>query len=91
MTFGETRPVTLIRALIFVEKDNHRKIVIGRHGSLLKQVGIEARREIEEHLGHKVYLELHVKVRERWRDSEDVLDLIEGQKGYVPLLDPARC
>ena len=79
--FGETRPVTLIRASIFVEKDNHRKIVIGRHGSLIKQVGIEARREIEEHLGHKVYLELHVKVRERWRDSEDVLDLIEGQKG----------
>ena len=86
---GETRPVTLIRALIFVEKDNHRKIVIGRHGSLLKQVGIEARREIEEYVGHKVYLELHVKVRERWRDSEDVLDLIEGQKGYVPLTDPS--
>ncbi|MCX6568108.1 MAG: GTPase Era [Candidatus Aminicenantes bacterium] len=78
---GETRPVTLIRALIFVEKDNHRKIVIGRHGSLIKQVGIEARREIEEYVGHKVYLELQIKVRERWRDSEDVLDLIEGQKG----------
>lgn len=86
---GETRPVTLIRASIFVEKDNHRKIVIGRHGSLVKQVGIEARREIEEYIGHKVYLELHVKVREGWRDSEDVLDLIEGQKGSVPLSDPS--
>jgi len=81
MKFGQTRPVTLVRALIFVEKDNHRKIVIGRHGSLIKQVGVEARREIEEYVGHKVYLELHVKVREHWRDSEDVLDLIEGQKG----------
>jgi GTP-binding protein Era len=78
---GQTRPVTLIRASIFVEKDNHRKIVIGRHGSLIKQVGIEARREIEEYIGHKVYLDLQVRVRERWRDSEDVLDLIEGQKG----------
>jgi GTP-binding protein Era len=78
---GETRPITLIRASIFVEKDNHRKIVIGRHGSLVKQVGIEARREIEEYVGHKVYLDLQVRVRERWRDSEDVLDLIEGQKG----------
>jgi GTP-binding protein Era len=78
---GQTRPVTLIRASIFVEKDNHRKIVIGRHGSLVKQVGIEARREIEEYVGHKVYLDLQVRVRERWRDSEDVLDLIEGQKG----------
>jgi GTPase len=77
---GETRPLTHVRASIFVEKDNHRKIVIGRHGSLIKQVGIEARREIEDTIGHKVYLDLHVKVRERWRDSEDVLDLIEGQR-----------
>jgi GTP-binding protein Era len=77
---GETRPVTLVRASIFVEKDNHRKIVIGRHGSLVKQVGIEARQEIAEYVGHKVYLDLQVRVREGWRDSEDVLDLIEGQK-----------
>jgi len=73
--------LTYIRASIFVEKDNHRKIVIGRHGSLVKQVGIEARREIEEYIGHKVFLDLQVRVREGWRDSEDVLDLIEGQKG----------
>jgi GTP-binding protein Era len=78
---GETRPMTYIRASIFVEKDSHRKIVIGRHASLLKQVGIEARREIEDYIGHKVYLDLQVRVREGWRDSEDVLDLIEGQKG----------
>jgi GTPase len=78
---GESRPLTHIRASIFVEKDNHRKIVIGRHGSLIKQVGIEARREIEDYVGHKVYLELQVRVREGWRDSGDVLDLIEGQKG----------
>jgi len=77
---GETRPMTYIRASIFVEKDNHRKIVIGRHGSLVKQVGIEARQEIAEYLGQKVYLDLQVRVREGWRDSEDVLDLIEGQK-----------
>ena len=78
---GETRPVTYIRASIFVEKDNHRKIVIGRHGSLVRQVGIEARQEIERYIGHKVFLDLQVRVRENWRDSEDVLDLIEGQKG----------
>jgi GTPase len=78
---GETRPMTYIGASIFVEKDNHRKIIIGRHGSLIKQIGIEARQEIAEYIGHKVYLELQVRVREGWRDSEDVLDLIEGQKG----------
>jgi GTP-binding protein Era len=77
---GETRPMTYIRASIFVEKDNHRKIIIGRHGSLIKQIGIEARQEIAEYVGHKIYLDLQVRVRERWRDSEDVLDLIEGQK-----------
>ena len=78
---GESRPMTYIRASIFVEKDNHRKIIIGRHGSLIKQIGIEARHEISEYVGHKVYLDLQVRVRENWRDSEDVLDLIEGQKG----------
>ena len=74
------RPLTHIRASIFVEKDNHRKIIIGRNGSLIKTIGIEARREIEEILETRVYLELHVRVKERWRDSEGVLDLIEGQK-----------
>jgi len=78
---GESRPLTHIRASIFVEKANHRAIVIGRQGRLIKTIGIEARREIEEILGTKVYLDLHVKVRPGWRDSEDVLDLIEGQKG----------
>ena len=78
---GESRPVTYIRASIFVEKDNHRKIVIGRRGSLVRQIGIEARQEIAEYIGHKVFLDLQVRLREGWRDSEDVLDLIEGQKG----------
>ena len=78
---GASRPFTHIRAVIFVEKDSHRKIIIGRHGELIKTIGIEARREIEPIVGTKIYLDLVVRVRERWRDSEDVLDLIEGQKG----------
>ncbi|MBN1222518.1 MAG: GTPase Era [Candidatus Aminicenantes bacterium] len=68
-----------IKASVFVEKDNHRKIIIGRHGSLIKAIGIEARQEMEEILEAKIYLELQVKVKERWRDQADVLDLIEGQ------------
>lgn len=78
---GNPRPMTFIRASIFVERDNHRVIVIGRRGSLVKQIGIEARKEIEEILETDVYLGLQVRVRPQWRDSEDVLDLIEGQKG----------
>jgi GTP-binding protein Era len=78
---GESRPLTHIRATIFVEKENHRAIILGRQGRVIKTIGIEARREIEEIVETKVYLDLHVKVRPGWRDAEDVLDLIEGQKG----------
>jgi len=71
---------TYIKASIFVEKPNQRKIIIGHQGHLIKQIGIEARQEIEEILETRVYLKLQVKVRDRWRDMADVLDLIEGQK-----------
>jgi GTP-binding protein Era len=68
-----------IKARIFVEKDTHRKIIIGRHGSLIKTIGTEARKEMEDILEAKVFLDLHVRVKEKWRDSPGVLDLIEGQ------------
>jgi GTP-binding protein Era len=68
-----------IKARIFVEKDTHRKIVIGRQGSLIKTIGIEARMEMEDILEAKVYLDLHVRVKEKWRDLPGVLDLIESQ------------
>jgi GTP-binding protein Era len=74
------RRVTYIGASVFVERDNHRKIVLGRNGRVIKEVGIDARREIEALLGSKVFLDLSVKVRPRWRDSAAVLDLIEGQR-----------
>jgi len=74
------RPMTYIKASVFVEKDNQRKIIIGRQGHLIKQIGIDARREIEDIVGTKVYLELQVRVRQEWRDKADVLDMIEGQK-----------
>lgn len=73
-------PVIYLQASILVEKDSQRKIVIGRQAQLLKAIGSEARREIEDILKTRIYLDLQVKVRPRWRDSADVLDLIEGQK-----------
>ncbi len=69
-----------IKASIFVEKDNHRRIILGKRGRMIKAIGTEARLEMEKILGAKVFLDLSVKVRERWRDKADVLDLIEGQK-----------
>jgi GTP-binding protein Era len=74
------RPVVFIKASILVERDNHRVIIIGNRGELIKTIGIEARREIEDILEARVYLDLRVRVRPQWRDAADVLDLIEGQK-----------
>jgi len=73
------KPKKFIRATIFVEKDTHRRIIIGRQGQIIKAIGTEARREMEKILGEKVFLDLWVKVKEKWRDKADVLDLIESQ------------
>ena len=54
-------------------------IIIGRKGSLIKTIGKEARLEIQDLLQASLYLDLQIKVKKRWRDSADVLDLIEGQ------------
>jgi GTP-binding protein Era len=77
---GAREPATYIKASIFVERDNHRKIIIGRQGQTIRQIGVESRREIQDILESRIYLDLRVRVRPRWRDSADVLDLIEGQK-----------
>lgn len=58
---------------IIVDRDSLKKIVIGKGGSLLKQVGIEARKELEALLNTKIYLELYVKTIKNWRDREKYL------------------
>src|SRR5581483_5298329 len=65
--------LTYISATIWVEKDSQKAIVIGERGSMLKRVGQEARKQIEEWLGHQVYLELTVKVRPQWRRDDRLL------------------
>ncbi len=62
-----------IRANIVVERESQKGIIIGKNGEALKRVGIKARQQIEEFLGCDIYLELHVKVKERWRDNEMLL------------------
>ena len=60
----------LIHAVIWVERANHKSIVIGKGGRVLKGVGQAARLELIEFLNDRVHLELWVKVREHWSDSE---------------------
>lgn len=69
-----------INASIFVERDNQVGIVVGHRGQRLKQIGLEARKELEAILGARIFLDLAVKVKEHWRDKPEVLDLIESQK-----------
>jgi GTPase len=63
-----------INCLIVVERVTQKKIIIGRGASRLKEIGIRARREIEELLGHRVHLELFVKVEEDWRNNPNLLN-----------------
>lgn len=65
---------TWINCLIVVERTSQKKIVIGKGASRLKEIGIRARRDIEELLGHRVHLELFVKVEEDWRNSPRLLN-----------------
>jgi len=58
-----------VEATIYVEKQSHKGMVIGKEGAMLRQVGELARKDIERFMGTKVYLETWVKVKERWRDS----------------------
>lgn len=65
---------TRINCVIVVERGSQKKIIIGKGASRLKDIGIRARRDIEELLGHRVHLELFVKVEEDWRNKEQLLD-----------------
>ncbi len=70
----EAENLLKIYCLIYVEKDSHKSIIIGRGGERLKEIGTAARHDIEKFLGRKIFLGLHVKVREHWRDDERVLN-----------------
>jgi len=64
----------VVRANVFVETESQKQIVVGRGGSVVKEIGVRARPEIELLLGRHVFLELRVKVRPRWRRDEAMLE-----------------
>lgn len=77
--FEEKENAIHIMAVIYVERDSQKGILIGKGGSMLKKVGTEARKDIETFFGKRVYLELFVKVEPNWRNRENKLKAF----GYV--------
>jgi len=66
--------VAVIRALVWVETESQKGILIGAHGQMIKAIGSSARRQIERRLGERVHLDLSVRVRRHWRSDEALLD-----------------
>ena len=64
----------VVRANVYVETESQKQIVVGKGGSVVKEIGSRARPEIEHLLGHPVFLELQVKVRPKWRRDERLLE-----------------
>jgi len=74
--FEEEDRLYRIYASIYVERDSQKGIVIGKGGEKLKEIGTTARKELESFFDRKIFLELHVTVKKRWRDSDDTLRTI---------------
>ena len=64
----------VVRASVYVETESQKQIVVGKRGSVVKEIGTRARPEIEQLLGHPVFLELHVKVMPKWRRDVRLLE-----------------
>jgi GTPase len=73
----EDEELIKIYATIVVERESQKPIIIGKQGAMAKQIGTEARQELEATLGVKVFLDLHVAVHERWREDERFLGDLE--------------
>ena len=64
----------LLRAFVLVETESQKQILVGKRGEMIREIGVRARPEIEHLLGRKIYLELVVKVRPKWRRDDAALE-----------------
>ena len=71
--YEQNNSVVQIDATIYAEKDSQKKILIGEGGSMLKNIGRQARQEIEKRLGAKLFLKLFIKVKANWRDQKQTI------------------
>ena len=70
----EKKNAVAIRAEIYCEKQSHKGIIIGKHGATIKQIGTHAREDIEAMLDTRVFLDLYVRVKENWRESDFIIN-----------------
>ena len=73
LKYEEEKNSIHINVLIIVEREGIKRILVGHSGSMIKEIGIEARKDIEELVGKKVYLELFVKTVNNWREKDKYL------------------
>jgi GTP-binding protein Era len=78
--FEENDRLVKIAAIIYVEREGQKAIVIGKQGAMLKEIGSRARHSIERLLNKKVFLELFIKVRSNWRESRQFVDELDWRK-----------
>ncbi|GAA5220315.1 GTPase Era [Membranihabitans marinus] len=73
-SYKELEDIHHIEAMIYVNRKTQKSILIGKGGESIKNLGIASRKRIEEFVGKKVFLKLHIKVREKWRDNDNLLE-----------------
>ncbi|MCQ2736125.1 MAG: GTPase Era [bacterium] len=73
MREGKTPGTTYIRVHIYVERESHKGIIIGKNGKMLKKIGEGARKELAERMNCKIFLDLWVKVKDKWKNRRDLL------------------
>lgn len=78
--FEEAEKLLRIRATIYVEREGQKGILIGRGGSMMKEIGTAARKELEAILGIKIFLELHVKVQPGWRENRAMVKQLDWRR-----------
>ena len=71
--FEEEEDIIRMRAIIMVERETQKGIIIGHKGSALKRIGVEARKDLEKFFGKQIHLELYVKVNKNWRSNDKQL------------------
>jgi GTPase len=69
----KTSKVPTIRAVIHIDSNSRKRILVGRAGNLIKEIGIGARKEIEKLLGHQICLKLFVDVQDSWKNDKRIM------------------